>query len=99
MSGERLEADATVEGDVQSISVDQSAGYYQPNVIRLEAGMPAQITFGQGAGCTAQVMSKEIGFFIDVTGGPETVELPALEPGEYPFYCGMQMLYGKIIVE
>lgn len=99
VSGERLEADATIEGDVQSITVDQSAGYYQPNVIRLKAGVPAQLTFGQGAGCTAQVMSKELGFFIDVTGGPETVELPALEPGEYPFYCGMQMLYGKIIVE
>lgn len=99
ITGERVEADAVVDGDVQRIEIDQSAGYYQPNVIRLKAGMPAQLTFGPGAGCTAQVMSKELGFYVEVTGGTETVELPALEPGEYPFYCGMQMLFGKVIVE
>jgi hypothetical protein len=99
ISGERLEGAATLSGDVQTIDVDQSAGYYQPNVIFLKAGVPAEITFGQGAGCTAQVMSQELDFYVDVTGGPETVTLPGLAPGEYPFYCGMQMLYGKIVVE
>lgn len=99
VTGDRVEGTAVVEGDVQTIEVDQSVGYYQPNVIRLQAGVPAQITFGAGAGCTAQVMSQELDFYVDVTGGPQTVELPALEPGEYPFYCGMQMIFGKIVVE
>jgi plastocyanin domain-containing protein len=28
-----------------------------------------------------------------------TVELPALEAGEYEFSCGMAMVFGKIVVE
>jgi hypothetical protein len=99
LTGEEVRGEAAVSGDVQTISVDLSKGYYEPNAIVLKAGVPAEITFGQGAGCTAQVMSQELGFFEDLTAGPRTVKLPALEAGEYPFYCGMQMVFGKIVVE
>lgn len=99
LTGEPSEGRATREGDVQRISVDLSQGYYDPNVVVLEAGVPAQITFGQSSGCTAQVMSEQLGFFEDLTGGPRTVNLPALEPGEYAFSCGMQMVFGKIVVQ
>jgi hypothetical protein len=99
VTGALAEGTATLEGDVQKIEVDLSQGIYKPNAITLKAGVPAEITFGQGAGCTAQVMSNELGFFEDLSAGPRTVELPALEKGEYPFYCGMQMVFGKIVVE
>ena len=99
LSGEKVEGRAVVEGDVQRISVDLSQGYYDPNQIVLKAGVPAEITFGQSSGCTAQVMSQELGFSEDLTAGSRTVVLPALEAGEYPFYCGMQMVFGKIVVE
>lgn len=99
ITGDPVEGVATEKDGVQAIEVDLSAGYYQPNVIRLAAGVPANITFGQGSGCLAQVMSEELRFFEDLTAGPVTVELPALEPGEYPFSCGMAMVFGKIVVE
>ncbi|HSK47707.1 MAG TPA: cupredoxin domain-containing protein [Coriobacteriia bacterium] len=99
LTGDLVEGKAVVEGDVQKISVDLSKGYYEPNQIVLKAGVPAEITFGQSSGCTAQVVSEELGFGEDLTAGPATVELPALEKGEYPFYCGMQMVFGKIVVE
>lgn len=99
LTGEVDEGTAKVEGDIQKIDVDLSQGYYSPNQIVLEAGVPAEITFGQSSGCTAQVMSNELGFFEDLSGGARTVKLPALEAGEYPFYCGMQMVYGKIVVK
>lgn len=99
ITGDRVEGEAVVAGDVQKIDVDLSQGYYNPNAIVLKAGVPAEITFGQGSGCTAQVMSNELGFFEDLSGGPVTVKLPALDAGEYPFYCGMQMVFGKIIVK
>lgn len=99
ITGDRVEGTAKVSGDVQTIDVDLSQGYYQPNAIVLKAGVPSEITFGQGSGCTAQVMSNELGFFEDLSAGPATVKLPALEKGEYPFYCGMQMVFGKIIVQ
>lgn len=98
VTGERVERAARMEGGVQRISVDLSKGYYDPNVIILEAGVPAEITFGASSGCTAQVASDALGFSEDLTSGPRTVKLPALEPGEYPFFCGMRMVFGKIIV-
>lgn len=99
-SGETIEGAAVVEGDVQRITVDASNGY-NPNVIRLAAGIPAEITFGQGSGCMAQVLSKDFGFFEDLTSGPQTVRIEgsALQPGEYTFSCGMEMVFGTIIVE
>lgn len=99
LTGEPVEGAAQVQGDVQTISVDVSKGYYEPNVLKLKAGVPAQITFGQSSGCTGEVMSKELGFFEDLTGGPVTVDVAALEPGEYAFSCGMEMVFGKIVVE
>lgn len=99
ITGEPAEGAAVVAGAVQTIDVDLSAGYYQPNVIKLKAGVPAEITFGQGSGCTAQVMSKDLGFFEDLSAGPKTVKLAELQPGEYTFSCGMEMVFGKIVVE
>lgn len=99
ITGEPVEGKAAVAGDVQKIEIDLSGGYYQPNVIKLAAGVPAEITFGQSSGCTGQVMSKELNFFEDLTAGPRTVKLPALQAGEYAFSCGMEMVFGKIVVE
>jgi len=98
-SSEPIEGSATVEGDVQKISVDLSTGSYNPNTIKLKAGVPTEITFGQGSGCTAEVLSKDLGFFEDLTAGPVTVKLGALEPGTYSFSCGMEMVFGTIVVE
>jgi len=99
VTGDPVEGAAKVAGSVQTIDVDLSTGTYNPNVIKLKAGVPAEITFGQSSGCTAQVMSKQLNFFEDLSAGPKTVKLPALEAGEYEFSCGMSMVFGKIVVE
>lgn len=99
VSGEVVEGEATVAGDVQTIDVDLSSGIYNPNAIVLKAGVPAEITFGQSSGCTGQVMSKDLGFFEDLTTGAKTVKIPALDAGEYAFSCGMEMVFGKIVVK
>ena len=98
-SSEPIEGVASAEGGVQRIGVDLSTGSYDPNVIKLIPGVPAEITFGQSSGCTAQVQSKDLGFFEDLTAGPVTVKLPALQPGTYAFSCGMEMVFGSIVVE
>lgn len=99
ISGDPVEGEAAVNGAVQAIDVDVSTGIYNPNVIVLKAGIPAEITFSQSSGCTAQVMSKDLGFFEDLSAGPRTVKVPALEAGEYAFSCGMEMVFGKIVVK
>lgn len=98
-SGETIEGAATVDADgVQRISVDASIGY-NPNVIVLEAGVPAEITFSEAYGCMAQVMSRDLDFFEDLQSGAKTVKLPALEAGTYSFSCGMEMVFGSIVVQ
>jgi len=99
VTGTQIEGQAAVAGSVQTIAVDLSTGTYAPNVIKLKAGVPAEITFGQSEGCTAIVQSNDLGFSEDLSGGPKTVKLGALEPGTYAFSCGMEMVFGKIVVE
>jgi len=100
-STETIEGAAVVEGDVQRITVDASTGSYNPNVIKLAANVPAEITFTQASGCLGQVQSADLDFYADLTGGAQTVRLEAaqLQPGTYAFSCGMQMVFGTIIVE
>lgn len=97
-SSEPIEGFTADAGGVQVIEVDVSDGF-APNVIRAKAGVPMEVTFGQGSGCMAEVMSQELGFFEDLQGGPRTIAIPALEAGEYGFSCGMEMVFGAIIVE
>jgi plastocyanin len=100
-NAEPIEGSPTLEGDVQRITVDTSAGYYDPNIVRLTAGIPAEITFTQSGGCLAEVVSQDLDFYADLTGGEKTISLTAdqLQPGTYEFSCGMQMVFGTIIVE
>ncbi len=100
-SAETIEKSAAIEGDVQRITVDTSKGYYDPNVIRLAAGIPAEITFTRASGCLAQVESPDLGFSEDLTSSAVTIRIDAarLTPGTYGFNCGMQMVFGTIIVE
>lgn len=99
VSGDKIEGVAKQTGGVQQIAVDLSSGTYNPNVIKLKAGVPAEITFGQSSGCTAQVTSNDLGFFEDLSQGSRTVKLDGLDAGTYSFSCGMQMVFGKIVVE
>ncbi len=98
-SSEPIEGASTVEGDVQKLTVDTTAGSYNPNVITLKAGVPTEITFTQSGGCLAQVVFPELGISADLTAGDTTILLPALEAGDYTFSCGMQMVFGSITVK
>jgi len=94
-----VEGAATTDADgVQRITVNTD-GSYDPNVIKLKAGVPAEITFKAASGCMGQVMSEDLGFFEDLTSGDKTVKLDGLTAGTYEFSCGMQMVFGQIVAE
>lgn len=95
-----IEGSAKADTDgVQRITVDTSSGSYDPNVIKLKAGVPAEITFKAATGCLGQVQSADLGFSEDLTTGDKTVKLDGLSAGTYQFSCGMQMVFGQIVVE
>jgi plastocyanin len=97
ITGPEVDGTAVVSGGVQKIQVAVS-NVYNPNVINLKAGLPADITFSGGQGCTTSVQSQQLGFQADMTSGPQTVHVRALQPGTYSFACGMNMVHGKVIV-
>lgn len=97
-SGEPIEGETVVDGTVQRITVDASNGY-DPNIIYATAGIPIEITFGQGVGCFAEVYFPDFNIFEDLTAGAKTITLPPLDAGTYSWSCGMQMVFGTIVVE
>lgn len=98
--GAPVEGSTSVEGAVQKIAVDTSSGSFNPNVIKAKAGVPIEIAFSQsGGGCLSGVFFPDFNINEDLTSGGKTVKLPALEKGEYTFYCQMQMVSATIVVE
>ena len=94
-----IEGTAPLTGGIQKISVTVGPSGYNPNVIKLKAGVPAEIPFSQSQGCTGYVQSQDLNFAEDLTSGPKTVKLSGLQPGTYIFECGMGMVTGQIVVE
>lgn len=86
-------------GKKQSTSVDIAKGNFSPGEISLKAGVPTELTFGAAASCITEVNFKELGVKQDLTAGPATVKLPALEPGTYTFACPQEHQVGKLIVQ
>lgn len=83
---------------VQRVRVTVTDGY-DPEVILIEAGVPAEIAFSEGHGCLGTVVFDSLGIEADLERGGAVVRIPALEPGTYPFRCGMDMVHGTLIVE
>jgi hypothetical protein len=98
VTGPETVGTAAVANGVQTIHVDVT-GVYNPNVINFKAGIPAEITFAGGQGCTTVVQSEQMGFKADLSSGPQTVKVAPLKPGTYSFACGMSMVYGKVVVQ
>ncbi|KRK79229.1 hypothetical protein FD03_GL001594 [Companilactobacillus nodensis DSM 19682 = JCM 14932 = NBRC 107160] len=86
--------------NTQEVKVEVAGGY-KPNVVNLKQGVPAKISFTRTneQGCLEVVHSKELGFEedlpIDVT---KTVDVPTDKAGEYDFSCGMDMMFGKVVI-
>lgn len=85
-------------GTVQRISIAIGYAGYEPTVARAKAGVPIKLTVGKGEGCAAGFLMPSLGVSLDNSGGPATTKLGALEAGEYPFFCGMQMIGGVLEV-
>jgi len=97
-TGPRTEGTAELTNARQTIAVNVTT-VYAPNVIHLKAGVPADITFSGGQGCTRVVHSRQLGFQEDITAGPRTVHIATPHTGTYSFSCGMDMVFGEVVVD
>ena len=100
LSGSAAQASTTIAGNVQKISVDTSAGSFNPGAIKAKAGIPIEITFSKSSGgCLSGVYFPKFNINEDLTAGPKTVTIPAQQKGQYQFFCQMQMVSGTLTVE
>lgn len=83
---------------VQRVRIEVTDGYDPPHIV-VTAGVPVEITFSEGHGCLAEVVFDGLGIHADLTDGGAVVTLPALEPGVYPYSCGMHMVHGSVTAE
>lgn len=87
--------------ELQKVDVTVAGGY-EPEVVRLKRGVPAEVTFTctSTQGCLDVVHSKELGFEEDLPiDEPKTVTINTDKAGEFAFSCGMDMFHGKVIVK
>jgi plastocyanin domain-containing protein len=84
----------------QSATVIVNGGYSPAEVV-LTQGVPAELTFKRinDAGCLDQVHSKSLNFSEDLPlNEARTVTIDTSKAGEFPFSCGMDMFFGKVVV-
>ncbi|MCX5931493.1 MAG: cupredoxin domain-containing protein [Cyanobacteria bacterium] len=89
---------AASEGErgLQEITITVDGGY-SPARIRLKAGRPVRLTIHRldPSSCVAQVIVPDFRRSVDLPlNGRTSLELPPMQPGEYPFHCGMAMVRG-----
>jgi len=99
---ERVHSHET-HADVQRVAIQVTASGYEPSVLLLEAGVPAELVFTRpdaaGCGDAVQIPALGVGRTALPVGEPVTIRVTPGEPGTYPFYCGMDMLRGELVVE
>lgn len=92
--------DVSLNNDELVITVE--SGSYSPARLKLMAHTPSRLSFlrKDASPCAEVVLFPNLDISETLPlNKTNVIELPALEPGEYPFHCQMQMYRGVIIVE
>lgn len=91
-----------VEAGTGSLTILVENGVYQPSHIKLPANTATTLLFMRkdASPCseTVQIPDLEISETLPLNK-TKAVQLPPLQPGEYPFHCQMQMYRGQLKVE
>src|SRR6266571_7667996 len=99
--GPRKSRAAELAGGVQRIEVTVRGGY-DPEVIRLRQGVPAELVFDrqESGDCTSRVVFPGLAVSAALPAYERTtVRLNPATAGEFGFACGMNMIHGTLIVD
>lgn len=83
---------------VQKMTIEAN-GAFSPSEISAKAGVPIELTYGPGIGCSQAVKFPDLGVAEDIRGGNTVVKLPALQKGTYQILCQSDMDMGTLYVE
>jgi len=93
---------ATNEGGVQVVRITRNDdGYYSPNEIALQAGMPAKLIFtGEAKDCSGKPKIADLNKQADFTKTGEAImDLGTVPAGTYKITCGMGSDGGSLVVQ
>ena len=91
---------ASVIDGVQKIEIIVDGGY-KPEVVRLKAGVPAEVTFlrKSSSSCFDEVLLPDFGQQAKLPlNAPFTININPVKTGSFTYSCGMHMFFGKIEV-
>jgi plastocyanin domain-containing protein len=97
--GPRRTFRATASGATQEAAIEVRGGY-SPDVVVVAAGKPVRLRFTrqETSSCTERVVFDGLELSRSLPTGEEVIiDLPPLDPGEYPFACQMGMIRGKLV--
>lgn len=75
---------------------------YVPEVVQVPANTPFDLVFDKRSDstCTEEVIFEGLGVTKHLPMGEKTViHFDRVAPGEYPFHCGMNMVFGKMVAK
>ncbi|AVK64665.1 cupredoxin domain-containing protein [Loigolactobacillus coryniformis] len=85
----------------QSIVVVVDGGYH-PDTVKLTKGIPAEIIFKRisDKGCVDTIVFPKFGIkrFLPINE-QQIFSINTDKAGEYQFHCGMDMVYGKVVIK
>lgn len=93
-------ATASEVNGVQKIEIIVDGGY-KPEVVRLKAGVPAEVTFlrKSSSSCFDEVLLPDFGQQAKLpVNAPYTFNIKPMKTGSFTYSCGMHMFFGKIEV-
>jgi sulfite exporter TauE/SafE len=93
-------ANVDVSTDVQVLHMQQVTDGYLPVRSVVYSGVPIRwvIDSADPQSCAVFLRAPALGVAVTLKKGPNTIELPAQEPGTIPFSCSMGMYGGSITV-
>src|ERR1039457_4485042 len=91
---------AELSGGVQRITVTVRGGY-SPDVIRARPGVPLEVVFDrqESGDCTSRVVFPDLAVSASLPAFGQTTVRLAPPAGSFSFACGMNMIYGTLIVD
>jgi len=91
---------AEVVGNLQKVEIVVEGGY-KPEVVRLKAGVPAELTFlrKSASSCFDEVLLPDFGKQATLlVNEPYTFTIQPDKIGTFTYSCSMRMFFGKIEV-
>ena len=98
VAADSVSPNVSVAGGVQTVTMDQGTRGYSPASTVVYAGLPIRwvITSESSFTCAAQLRQVSGDWTFNLQTGVNTIDLPAMSPGNFDFTCVMGMYSGSL---